>query len=48
MYLSCSRFLLGERWGAAGFAGAALIIGSSVIAQKYGMDSEVPEKEHAI
>lgn len=41
-------FLLGERWGAAGFAGAALIIGSSVIAQKYGMDSEVPEKEHAI
>ena len=38
------RFFLGERWGPAGWVGAALIIGSSIVAQKYGMDSE---KEHA-
>ena len=34
------RVFLGERWGLAGWVGAALIIASSIVAQKYGMDND--------
>ncbi len=36
--------LLGERWGPTGWAGAALIIGSSLAAQAVGPSKEKAEK----
>lgn len=39
--------LLGERWGAAGWVGAALIVGSSFVTQVYGAEPEAVKEDKA-
>ena len=36
--------LLGERWGASGWAGAALIMTSCLVAQLLGVEKDAPDK----